>query len=74
MELPFDPTEGFHDYAFFYDQSSATFYVDGERMKKFEGDLPDKSMKLYVNSWFLAWTEGEKPVSDREVYVDWIEH
>jgi hypothetical protein len=73
MELPFDPTEGFHDYAFFYDESSITFYVDGEPMKKYEGGLPEHRMKLYVNSWFPAWLDGEKPDSDRSAYVDWIE-
>ncbi len=73
MELPFDPTEDFHDYAFFYDERLITFYVDGEPMKKYEGGLPQRRMKLYVNSWFPAWLDGEKPDSDRHAYVDWIE-
>jgi endo-1,3-1,4-beta-glycanase ExoK len=74
MELPFDPTEEFHDYAFFYDRNAITFYVDGEPMKKYEGGLPYKPMKLYVNSWFPNWPDGEKPNSDRHTYVDWIEY
>jgi hypothetical protein len=73
MELPFDPTEDFHDYAFFYDRNSVTFYVDGEPMKEFEGGLPSKQMKLHVNAWFPKWLDGEKPDSERYVYVDWIE-
>ncbi len=73
-ELPFDPTEDFHDYAFFYDRNAVTFYVDGEPMKKYEGGLPDKPMRLYVNSWFPNWLPGEEPDSDRYVYVDWIEY
>jgi hypothetical protein len=73
MELPFDPTEDFHDYAFFYDRDSVTFYIDGEPMKEFEGGLPDEPMKLYVNSWFPSWLDGEASDSDRHVYVDWIE-
>ncbi len=72
--LPFDPTEDFHDYAFFYDESSITFYVDGEPMQEFEGGLPEKRMKLYVNTWFPTWLDGEEPDSDRYAYVDWIEH
>jgi licheninase len=71
--LPFDPTQDFHDYAFFYDRDSITFYVDGEPMKEHEGGLPDQQMKLYVNSWFPTWLSGEKPGSDRYSYVDWIE-
>ncbi len=73
MELPFDSTEDFHDYAFFYDEAFITFYVDGEPMQKYEGGLPDRRMKLYVNSWFPAWLDGEKLLSDRYAYVDWIE-
>jgi hypothetical protein len=72
MELPFDPTEDFHDYAFFYDQDSITFYVDGEAMKEYESGLPGQHMKLYVNAWFPKWLDGVEPDSDRYAYVDWI--
>ncbi len=74
MQLPFDPTEGFHDYAFFYEEDSITFYVDGEPMQEYEGGLPAEHMKLYVNTWFPTWLSGEEPVSDHYVYVDWIEY
>jgi endo-1,3-1,4-beta-glycanase ExoK len=73
MNLPFDPTEDFHDYAFFYDENSIRFYVDGEPMQEFEGGLPEKRMKLYVNTWFPTWLDCEEPDSDRYAYVDWIE-
>jgi hypothetical protein len=73
MELPFDPTEDFHDYAFFYSEDSVTFYVDGEPMKEYEGGLPGERMKLYVNSWFPVWLDGEESSADRYTYVDWIE-
>jgi hypothetical protein len=72
--LPFDPTQEFHDYAFFYDQGSITFYVDGKPMKRYEGGLPDRPMRLYVNSWYPTWLDGKEPDSDRHVYVDWFEH
>lgn len=74
VTLPFDPTEDFHDYAFFYDRDSITFYVDGEPMQEYEGGLPDQRMRLHVNSWFPTWLSGEKPASAREAYVDWIEY
>jgi hypothetical protein len=73
MSLPFDPTDDFHDYAFFYDENSISFYVDGEPMQEFEGGLPEKRMKLYVNTWFPTWLDGEEPDSDRYAYMDWIE-
>ena len=72
--LPFDPTRGFHDYAFFYDQGSITFYADGKPMKRYEGGLPERSMRLYFNSWYPAWLDGREPDSDRHVYVDWLAH
>lgn len=74
MQLPFDPTEDFHDYAFFYGEDSITFYVDGEPMQEYKGGLPEESMKLYVNTWFPTWLDGEEPDSDRYTYVDWIEY
>ena len=73
LQLPFDPTEDYHDYAFFYDRNSITFYVDGEPMQTFEGGLPDRPMGLYVNSWFPTWLPGEEPNSDRYAQVAWIE-
>ena len=73
MTLPFDPTEDFHDYAFFYDEESVTFYVDGGPVQEYEGGLPDERMNLYVNSWFPDWLDGEEPGSNRHVCVDWIE-
>jgi hypothetical protein len=30
-------------------------------------------LRLYVNSWYPAWLDGRKPVSDRHVYVEWFE-
>jgi hypothetical protein len=43
------------------------------RQQEFKGGLPDKAMKLYINAWFPEWLGGEKPNSDRYVYVDRIE-
>lgn len=42
-------------------------------MKEYEGGLPGRLMKLYVNSWFPAWLSGEQPSSEGYAYVDWIE-
>lgn len=74
LRLPFDPTRGFHDYAFSYYKSSVIFYVDGVPMSTHEGGLPANPMRLYVNSWFPTWLPEEKPPSDRHAYVDWIEY
>jgi hypothetical protein len=73
LDLPFDPTEEFHEYAFFYDEESVIFYVDDEPMQEFDGGLPNERMKLHVNSWFPDWLSGEEYGSDHYVFVDWIE-
>ncbi len=31
-------------------EDSITFYVDGKPMKRYEGGLPERSMRLYFNS------------------------
>jgi len=28
------------------------------RQQEFEGGLPHKAMKLYINAWFLEWLGG----------------
>ena len=43
------------------------------RQQEFKGGLTDKAMKLYIKAWFPEWLGGEKPDSDRYVYVDRIE-
>ena len=73
-KLPFDPTKGFHDYSFSYDEDSIIFYVDGKEMQRYRGGIPDKEMKLYVNSWYPTWLETQMPSSDRYTYIEWIEH
>ena len=50
------------------------FYADGEEIQRYEGDIPDEEMQLYVNSWYPTWLETQKPSSDKYVYVEWIEH
>ena len=74
MQLPFDPTEGFHEYRFDYAPGSITFYADGEPMKTWNDGLPTNSMHLIVNSWFPTWLDGRKPRTDKFLLVDWIQH
>lgn len=73
-ELPFDPTEDFHEYRFDFYPGRAEFYVDGELMHSFTEGLPQDPMYLYVNAWFPTWLAGERPEKDSYVYVDWIRH
>lgn len=73
-KLPFDPTQGFHEYRFDLGPEEVGFYVDGEKLKTFRGGLPNRPMRLLVNAWFPTWLPGEEPETDRYTQVDWIRH
>ena len=74
MELPFDPTTGFHTYRFDRAPGSLKFYADGRLMKTWKRGLPKNPMNLYANTWFPTWLGGEQPPSDSYVRVDWIRY
>jgi beta-glucanase (GH16 family) len=56
--LPFDPTTGFHEYAFDYardplsGEASVTFYADGREMMSWDTGVSRTSMHMMLNSWF----------------------
>jgi endo-1,3-1,4-beta-glycanase ExoK len=72
MQLPFDPTTGFHEYRFDYSQASVTFYADGIEMRSWDTGIPQTSMHLMVNSWFPKWLDGRRPKKTAFTYVDWV--
>ena len=74
MSLPFDPTDGFHEYRFDYAPRFVRFYADGQLMKTWTRKLPRNPMNLYVNTWFPAWLEGQQPNTDEFVLVDQIQY
>ncbi len=72
--LPFDPTAGYHTYAFRYDAGLARFVVDGKVMRTWKTGVPKGSMYLYTNLWFPTWLDGKKPLEDSYLYVDWTRY
>lgn len=74
MSLPFDPTNGFHEYRFEYAPDSLRFYAGGQLMKEWTDGLPATPMRIYANAWFPSWLEGRKPKKDQYVLVDSIQH
>lgn len=67
MQLPFDPTAGFHDYRFDYASGSVSFYADGRLMKTWTDGIPQTPMYLMVNTWFPSWLAGQR--QKRTVYT-----
>lgn len=72
--LPFDPSAGFHDYAFSFYPNSVRFSVDGQPMHSWSDALPKSPMKMWVNVWFPDWLQGERAATDRYLYVDRAHH
>jgi hypothetical protein len=73
-QLPFDPTAGYHTYAFRYDAGLARFMVDGKVMQTWKTAVPRGSMYLYTNLWLPSWLDGKKPLLDSYPYVDWTRY
>ena len=48
-QLPFDPTAGYHTYAFRYDAGLARIVVDGKVMQTWKTGVPRGSMDLYTS-------------------------
>jgi hypothetical protein len=74
VRLPFDPTEGFHEYSFRFAPDSITFYTDGELLQRFEDGLPQNTMHLMINAWFPRWLKGRQPRHDARLYVDYVSY
>ena len=72
--LPFDATQGFHEYAIEYDPGLVRFLVDGVELQRFTSGVTNSSMYLYVNAWFPSWLAGTRSPNDAYTYVDWVEH
>jgi beta-glucanase (GH16 family) len=73
-QLPFDPTAGYHTYAFRYDAGLARFTVDGRVMQTWKTGVPKGSMYFYTNLWFPNWLDGKKPLLGSYLYVDWTRY
>ena len=73
-QLPFDPTAGYHTYAFRYDAGLVRFTVDGNVMQTRKTGVPRGSTYLYTNLWFPNWLDGRRQLSDSYLYVDWTRY
>lgn len=74
MQLPFDPTAGFHDYRFDYTPAAVRFYADGRLMQTWTDGIPTTDMQLMLNTWFPRWLEGRKPKKTVYTLVDSISY
>ena len=68
--LLFDPTAGYHTYAFRYKAGLARIMVDGRAMQTWKSGVPKVSMNPCTNLWFPTWLDGKRPLFDSYLYVD----
>lgn len=73
-KLAFDPTAGYHTYAFRYDAGLAHFLVDGRVVQTWKRGVPKGSMYLYTNLWFPTWLDGRKPKKTVYTQIDRIRY
>lgn len=61
VELGFDPSQEFHDYAFEWSKDKIIWYVDGEKVHESAADheIPRNEQKIYFSLW-----SGGKSVND----------
>lgn len=70
LDLPFDPTADFHDYAIALAADAVEFYADGQLLTAWSGGVPSEPMNLYLNAWYPAWLGGTSTPVDTAVWVD----
>ena len=53
-DLGFDASEGFHEYAFDWQEDSITWYVDGKPVYRATADIPSAAGNIMMNLWNVA--------------------
>jgi len=77
VDLPFDASQGFHDYGFKWTDNSLEWFVDGKSFYKVEGKVPYRPGKIMANLWpgtaeASAWIGGPYNGGGTTAQYDWI--
>jgi beta-glucanase (GH16 family) len=73
-DVPFDPSEAFHEYRFDWYADRVEYYVDGKQYATLTNEVPDAPSRLMLNHWsgnIPTWG-GPAPTEDAEKLVDWV--
>jgi Tol biopolymer transport system component/beta-glucanase (GH16 family) len=73
-EMPFDPSEAFHEYRFDWYADRVEYYVDGKQYATLTKEVPDMPSRLMLNHWsgnIPTWG-GPAPTEDAIMLVDWV--
>ena len=76
--LPFQPSEGYHEYRFDWTPERIVFFADGKPLSEFEnafdGDAPDAPGTMMLNHWSTgnAGWSGGPPAQDAVLTVSYV--
>lgn len=77
LDLPFDASQGFHNYGFIWKKDSVEWFVDGISVYKAEGIVPSRPGKIMANLWpgtkeVSEWLGGIYDGNGATALYDWI--
>ncbi len=76
--LGFDASQSFHQYGFYWDSSSITWYVDKKPVYKATRDIPQTPGKIMMNVWngkgVDEWLKRYNGVAPLTAQYDWISY
>ena len=77
-DLGFDASQGFHQYGFYWDSSSITWYVDKKPVYTATRDIPQTPGRIMMNVWngtgVEEWLNRYNGVAPLTAQYDWISY
>ena len=76
--LGFDASQGFHQYGFYWDRSSITWYVDKKPVYTAYNNIPQTPGRIMMNAWngkgVDEWLKAYNGVAPLTAQYDWISY
>lgn len=73
-QLPYDPSDGFHEYRFDWSPDSVSFFADGTLLKIMDKAIPSSSGHIVLSHWSTGnpeWSAGP-PTEDAILTVEYM--
>jgi beta-glucanase (GH16 family) len=78
-QLPFDPTQSYHNYGYRWEPNKLTYFVDGQAVKTYTNDIPSKPGKIMLNLWtgteeVTGWLGSVYKENGTQAKIDWVKY
>ena len=74
-KVPFDLTDGYHNYKIEYYPEGIRFYIDDRLIKAWTNGFTKEKMYLLVNVWYPSWLKGiHAKEQGSYLEIDWIRY